>query len=79
MHLGGRLSGQQMVDIMQQRRHPGHCILMSGDWEALDHPCPDHVSILRKPYGRDDLLRAVNHALGQRTSHPLAWTRLPTT
>jgi DNA-binding NtrC family response regulator len=68
MHLGGKLSGQQLIDVMRQRRHTGHCILMSGDWDALDQSYPEHMSILRKPCGREELLRAVNHALEQLTS-----------
>jgi CheY-like chemotaxis protein len=63
IHLGGRLSGLQLVEVMRQRRHMEPCILMSGDWDSLNQDCPENVSILRKPYGREDLLHTVNLAL----------------
>jgi two-component system, response regulator PdtaR len=60
VHLGGRLSGLQVVEIMRERLYRTYCILMSGDWESLKQARPENASILRKPYGFEELLQIVN-------------------
>jgi DNA-binding NtrC family response regulator len=61
MRLDHQVTGLQMAGKMRPSLHHSHYILASGDWDALPAGCPQDVSILRKPYGKADLLRAVRH------------------
>ena len=61
MRLGRRISGIDMACEMRCRLYGSHYILASVDWDALESHCPEDVSLLRKPYGRAELLRAVRY------------------
>jgi DNA-binding response OmpR family regulator len=54
-----RLSGVQIAGKMRQWLNNSHYILTSSDWDALDPSCPEDISVLRKPYGKVELLHAV--------------------
>ncbi|WP_158621166.1 response regulator [Dyella dinghuensis] len=66
LHTCVRLSGVEMAGEMRQRLSNSHYILTSSDWDALDPTCPDDMTILRKPYGRIELLRAVCGGVARR-------------
>jgi DNA-binding NtrC family response regulator len=66
MRLDHQVTGPQMARKMRQTLRNGHYILTSGDWDALSHACPHDMSILRKPYGKADLLRAVRQGVARR-------------
>jgi DNA-binding NtrC family response regulator len=61
MRLDHQISGVEMAGKMRQSLNNSHYILASGDWDALQSHCPDDMSVLRKPYGKADLLRAVRY------------------
>jgi DNA-binding NtrC family response regulator len=66
MRLDHQVSGMQMAGAMRQSLHHSHYILTSGDWDALNRVCPHDMSVLRKPYGKTDLLHAVRHGVARR-------------
>ena len=43
--------------------------LASGDWDALSCGCPQDMSVLRKPYGKADLLHAVRHGISRQLAN----------
>jgi DNA-binding response OmpR family regulator len=61
-----RLSGMEMAGAMRQRLEDSHYILTCSDWETLDRSCADDMSVLRKPYGRIELLGAVRRGVARR-------------
>jgi DNA-binding NtrC family response regulator len=66
MRLDHEVTGLEMARKMRQNLHNSHYILTSGDWDALSRHCPNDISVLRKPYGKADLLRAVRHGAARR-------------
>jgi DNA-binding NtrC family response regulator len=65
MRLDHQVTGTEMAEKMRQGLSHRHYILASGDWDALGLSCPDDVSVLRKPYGKADLLGAVRHGIAR--------------
>jgi DNA-binding response OmpR family regulator len=65
LHTCVRLSGAEMASKMRQRLSNSHYILTSSDWDALEPPCPDDMTMLRKPYGKVELLRAVRRGVAR--------------
>jgi len=63
MRLDHQVTGMEMAEKMRQVLSKRHYILASGDWDALGSHCPDDISILRKPYGKADLLGAVRYGV----------------
>jgi DNA-binding NtrC family response regulator len=61
-----RLSGIEMAGEMRQRLNNCHYVLTSSDWDALDPPCPEDMTVLRKPYGKVELLGAVHRGVARR-------------
>lgn len=61
MRLDHEVTGMEMAGQMRQSLNNSHYILASGDWDALGSQCPEDMSVLRKPYGKADLLRAVRY------------------
>ncbi|HUA80106.1 MAG TPA: response regulator [Dyella sp.] len=60
-----------IVHIAQQMRRSlrnGRYVLASGDWDALEPCCQKDTTVLRKPYGKNDLLRAVDRCM-DHTEH----------
>ncbi|GLQ96371.1 response regulator [Dyella mobilis] len=68
MRLDHQVTGMQMALRMRQRLINGHYIITCGDWNVLHSHQPDDVSILLKPYGKEDLLRAVHHGAARHQS-----------
>ena len=66
LHTCVRLSGVEMAGEMRQRLNNSHYILTSSDWDALGPACPDDMTMLRKPYGKVELLRAVRRGVARR-------------
>ena len=66
LHACVRLSGIEMAGEMRQRLNNSHYILTSSDWDALAPACPDDMTMLRKPYGKVELLRAVRRGVARR-------------
>jgi DNA-binding response OmpR family regulator len=60
------LSGIEMAGEMRQRLSNSHYILTSSDWDALEPSCPHDMTVLRKPYGKFELLRAVHRGVLRR-------------
>lgn len=58
-----RFCAMDIADKMRSRLHQRHYVLASADWDTLEPHCPDDVTVLRKPYGRSDLLQAVGRSL----------------
>ncbi|WP_233842139.1 response regulator [Dyella sp. 2HG41-7] len=55
-----------VVQIAQQMRRSlrhGKYVLASGDWDAIEPFCQRDTIVLRKPYGKNDLLRAVDRCI----------------
>jgi DNA-binding NtrC family response regulator len=76
MRLDHQISGIEMACKMRQNLNHSHYILASGDWDALGSHCPDDVSVLRKPYGKAELLRAVRYGVAHlRNSNSLPVSR----
>ncbi|GGA14856.1 response regulator [Dyella caseinilytica] len=69
MRLDHQVTGLEMAEKMRQRLRNGYYILTSGDWDALIPGCPRDMSILRKPYGKADLLCAVRHGATRRLGY----------
>lgn len=59
MHPGHRFSAVDVAHEMRNGLRKRHYVLASGDWDALEPCCPDDMTVLRKPYGKTELLRAV--------------------
>jgi DNA-binding NtrC family response regulator len=72
MRLDHEVTGMEMAGKMRQSLNNSHYILASGDWDALSSHCPDDMSVLRKPYGKADLLRAVRHGATRLRASPIA-------
>jgi DNA-binding NtrC family response regulator len=70
MRLDHQVTGMEMAGKMRQSLCNSHYILASGDWDVLGSHCPEDISVLRKPYGKADLLRAVRN--GATTRHGLS-------
>jgi DNA-binding NtrC family response regulator len=70
MRLDHQVTGMEMAGKLRQSLCNSHYILASGDWDALGSHCPEDISVLRKPYGKADLLRAVRD--GAITRHGLS-------
>lgn len=66
IHHRPQSSGFEMAREMRRRLDNGHYILASSDWDTLDPTCPDDVSVLPKPYGKTQLLRAVYRGVAYR-------------
>lgn len=66
MRLDHQVSGLQMAKAMRRSLRNCHYIITSGDWDTLNHDCPHDISVLRKPYGKTDLLHAVRHGVARR-------------
>jgi len=73
MRLDHQITGLEMAGKMRLNLCNSHYILTSGDWDALNPICPHDMSVLLKPYGKADLLRAVRQGVARR----LAVTTLP--
>jgi DNA-binding NtrC family response regulator len=57
-----------MMALAQElRRHlpDGHYILASGDWDTHQSSCQKDMTMLRKPYGKQDVLRAIGLCTGK--------------
>ncbi|GLQ51152.1 response regulator [Dyella flava] len=63
MRLDHQITGMEMAGKMRQSRRHRHYILASGDWDALGPQYPHDMSVLRKPYGKAELLRAVRYGV----------------
>lgn len=61
VHPGHRPSSMEVAQEMRRQLPNGHCVLASGDWDTLDSSCRQDMTVLRKPYGKNDLLRALAH------------------
>jgi DNA-binding response OmpR family regulator len=61
-----RLSGIEMAGEMRQRLDNSHYILTSSDWDALEPACPEDMTVLRKPYGKVELLHAIRRGVARR-------------
>lgn len=61
VHPGHRPSSLEVAQAMRRQLPNGHCILASGDWDTLASSCHEEMTVLRKPYGKSDLLRALEH------------------
>jgi DNA-binding NtrC family response regulator len=68
MRLDHQITGMEMARKMRQRLSNGHYIFTCGDWHVLESRWPDDASILLKPYGKEDLLRAVRHGVARHQS-----------
>jgi DNA-binding response OmpR family regulator len=53
-------SGIDVTREIRRRLNNSHYIVTSCDWETLKSSRFDDVSVLRKPYGKKELLRAVH-------------------
>lgn len=54
--------GFPMMALVQELRrclHNGYYILASGDWDTLEPSCQKDMTVLRKPYGKRDVLEAI--------------------
>lgn len=63
MHHGRSPSTMEVAQQMRRRLRHGQYVLASGEWDALEGSCQDDTTVLRKPYGKSDLLRAVKRCL----------------
>lgn len=43
----------------------GHYIVASGDWDTHEPSCQKDMTVLRKPYGKQDVLRAIGLGTGK--------------
>jgi DNA-binding NtrC family response regulator len=59
VHPGHRPSSMEVAQEMRRQLPNGHCIVASGDWDTLESSCRENMTVLRKPYGKSDLLRAL--------------------
>lgn len=59
VHPGHRPSNVEVAQEMQRQLPNGQCVLASGDWDTLESSCMKDMTVLRKPYGKSDLLRAL--------------------
>jgi len=66
-HLCIRESIEDVTQEIRRFLHNGHCILASGDWDTLEPRCRDRddLTVLRKPYGKRELLRALGHCVAR--------------
>jgi DNA-binding NtrC family response regulator len=69
LRLDHQVSGLEMAGKMRQSLRNSHYILASGDWDALSCGCPQDMSVLRKPYGKADLLHAVRHGISRQLAN----------
>lgn len=59
VHPGHRPSSVEVAQEMRRQLPNGHCVLASGDWDTLEPRYHEDMTVLRKPYGKSDLLRAL--------------------
>jgi DNA-binding response OmpR family regulator len=61
MHRGCRQSIEEITRQMRRRLRHGRYVLISGDWDTLEPACRGlkDTIVLRKPYGKHELLRAI--------------------
>jgi len=79
MRLDHQVTGLEMAEQMRQSLRNGYYILTSGDWDALIPSFPHDMSVLRKPYGKADLLCAVRHGAARRLGYATYAKRQPET
>lgn len=48
-----------LAQELRRRLPDGHYILASGDWDTHESSCQKDTTLLRKPYGKQDVLRAI--------------------
>jgi CheY-like chemotaxis protein len=65
-----RLSGLELAERIQKRRHPIPIVLMSANSNA---PPPGTAMFLAKPFSLDDLVALVGHILRKNGRRPLAF------
>jgi len=75
MHYCRRRSMVELAREMRRRLRHCHYILASGDWDTLEPSCGQNMTVLRKPYGKQELLRAIGccitrHVMSETGSHP---------
>lgn len=65
MHPRHRPSSMEVAQEIRRWLPNGHCVLASGDWDTLEPSCREDMTVLRKPYGKNDLLRALDRCAAQ--------------
>jgi CheY-like chemotaxis protein len=67
MHLCSRQMIEEATREIRQRLHNGHYVLASGDWDTLEPHCREQqdTTVLRKPYGKEELLRAIGRCVAR--------------
>lgn len=55
-------------EINRRLRH-GHCVVASGEWDTLEPACQKAMTVLRKPYGKRELLGAIRRCAAQLEQH----------
>lgn len=63
IHAAHQTSVVQIAQQMRRSLRNGRYVLASGDWDALEPFCQKDTTVLRKPYGKSDLLRAVDRCM----------------
>ncbi|WP_158545046.1 response regulator [Dyella monticola] len=66
MHHCRRPSSMEVAQQIRRRLRHGQYVLASGEWDALEGTCQDDTTVLRKPYGKTELLRAIGRCLLRR-------------
>lgn len=63
MHHRCQPSIVELAQEMRRRLRNGQYVLASGDWDKLERTCQDDTTVLRKPYGKHELLRAIGYCM----------------
>ena len=60
-------SPEDVTQEIRQRLHHGQYVLASGDWDRLEPRYRDRqdTTVLRKPYGKQELLRAIGRCVAR--------------
>ncbi|GLQ41444.1 response regulator [Dyella nitratireducens] len=67
MHLCCRQSIEEITREIRRCLHNSHYVLASGDWDTLESRCRNQrdTTVLRKPYGKQELLRAIGRSVAR--------------
>lgn len=70
VHPSLRPSILEAAQEISRRLHNGYCVLASGEWDTLEPACQKDMTVLRKPYGKRELLRAIRRCAAQLEQAP---------
>ena len=73
VNLGNGMSGTALVDKLREQGSRAAMVVVSGDMDPFSGWSHPHATFLPKPYGRRQLLSAIDDAREQAAGDPPQW------